>query len=219
MATKAQKTAVTAVASETETKLTNSALSLFVEKGYDGTTIREIIQRAGVTRPVLYYYFENKEALFCRLVEVTFSEFTRDIEAILSKYSQCRDRLKALMALAFERTEQTPEMVRLVLQVVFSPPQEGPDLDIAKLDQSRMKLIVAIMRDGLESGELAGGDPRALALAFSGIMDMYIMAKSHQSDAHLSRELGEGLVDLFIEGAAASGSTLKFPFHVKIEES
>ncbi|MGC9053361.1 MAG: TetR/AcrR family transcriptional regulator, partial [Candidatus Hydrogenedens sp.] len=53
----------------TEERLLKSALKLFSEKGYEGTSIREIIEDAGVTRPVLYYYFQNKEDLFRKLVE------------------------------------------------------------------------------------------------------------------------------------------------------
>lgn len=66
---------------EAETKLLRSALTLFSEKGYEGTSIREIIEGAGVTRPVLYYYFENKEDLFRRLFETTFSELIQRIDA------------------------------------------------------------------------------------------------------------------------------------------
>ncbi|MBW2208934.1 MAG: helix-turn-helix transcriptional regulator, partial [Deltaproteobacteria bacterium] len=44
--------------------LLEAATALFAQKGYAGTSVREIVERAGVTKPVLYYYFENKEGLF-----------------------------------------------------------------------------------------------------------------------------------------------------------
>jgi len=44
-----------------EIRLLEGALSLFSKKGYEGASVREIIEEAGVTRPVLYYYFKNKE--------------------------------------------------------------------------------------------------------------------------------------------------------------
>ena len=64
---------------EAEARLLESALKIFSEKGYEGTSIREIIEGAGVTRPVLYYYFQNKEDLFRRLVEPLFNEFIAEI--------------------------------------------------------------------------------------------------------------------------------------------
>lgn len=184
-----------------EAKLLASALRLFSDKGYEGTSIREIIEGAGVTRPVLYYYFENKEALFCRLVEAKFSDFTAEYREIREKTPGCRERLKAIIARSFELTEKNPEAIRLILQVIFSPPQQGPNMDQSHLQKRRFRLIEEVMREGLEKQEIAGGDAQSLALAFLGLMDMYIMAKNNRPSARLSRELGEGLVDLFFFGA------------------
>ena len=99
------------VANVAETKLLESARYLFAEKGYEGTSIREIIERAGVTRPVLYYYFANKEDLFRRLVEMNFSDYTAKIEKIRDSYAECLGRLKAVMRLTFDMAEKSPETV------------------------------------------------------------------------------------------------------------
>ena len=188
-----------------ETKLLESALRLFSQKGYEGTSIREIIEGAGVTRPVLYYYFANKEALFLRLVEDVFTEYTATIEQVLAEETTCRDRLSAVICNAFGIVEENLEAVRLILQVFFSPPGQGPPLDKNRLAHKRFRLIEEIMSDGLERGELSGGDAQSLALVFVGIMDMHIMAKSNRPETRLSRAYGEGLVDLFLSGAGAEG--------------
>lgn len=184
-----------------EAKLLASALNLFSEKGYEGASIREIIEGAGVTRPVLYYYFENKEALFCRLVEMKYNEFTAEISHIREQIPTCRDRLKAIITKSFELTQQNLEAVRLILQVIFAPPHQGPKVDQSHLQKKRFRLIEEIMREGLEKNEISGGDAQSLALAFLGLMDMYIMAKNNRPSVRLTRELGEGLVDLFFYGA------------------
>ncbi len=188
-------------ANAAEQKLLESALTLFSEKGYEGTSIREIIESAGVTRPVLYYYFENKEDLYRRLVETKFSELIGEIERIKASISDSIACLKAIICRTFELTEENTEAVRLILQVFFSPPQCGPELDRSKLGPRRFKLIEEVMREGLEKGELAGGDSRSLTLVFLGIMDMHVMAKSDRPDVRLTCELGEGLVDLLFHGA------------------
>lgn len=201
--------------SDTESRLLVSALTLFSQKGYEGTTIREIIESAGVTRPVLYYYFANKEDLFRRLVVRWFVEILADYDRILSSAQGCRERLKALIWNGFQRAEHEPEAVRLVLQVFFSPPQEGPDLSDEPLLEERYARLVEVMQDGVTAGELSGGDPEALALAFSGIMDLHVMAKSRYPEIRLTEELATGLVDLFMDGAASvgrEGRHLECPF-------
>jgi AcrR family transcriptional regulator len=184
-----------------ETRLLESALILFSEKGYDGTTIREIIERAGVTRPVLYYYFENKEDLFCKLVEAEFREMTQAMDHILATVSGCRDRLRQIIAGTFQGAEEAPHVVRLILQVFFAPPEEAPKLDRHGLAKQRLERIVVTMEDGLSGGELAGGAPETLALAFAGLMDVFVMVKSSVPEARLTPELGAWLVDLFMDGA------------------
>jgi TetR/AcrR family transcriptional regulator len=185
---------------EAETKLLESALKLFSEKGYEGTSIREIIEGAGVTRPVLYYYFENKEDLFRRLVEMKFADFTRQIEHIKDTIPGSRDRLRAIIQKEFAIAEENPEVVRLILQVFFSLPQQGPALDKSRLGHMRFRLIEEIMREGLDRKEISGGDPQSLALVFMGMMDMHIMAKSNRPGTRLTPELAEGLVEFFLHG-------------------
>ncbi|MBI2424446.1 MAG: TetR/AcrR family transcriptional regulator [Candidatus Hydrogenedentes bacterium] len=189
------------VVNEAETKLLESALQLFSEKGYEGTSIREIIEGAGVTRPVLYYYFENKEDLFKRLVQSRFSSVVAQIEEVIRQTQSCRERLIGAICQSFLLSEEHPEALRLILQVFFSPPQQGPSLDKNQMMRQRFRLIEHIMRDGLENEELSGGDAQSLALVFLGIMDMHAMAKSNRPETRLTQELGVSLVDFFLAGA------------------
>jgi AcrR family transcriptional regulator len=98
----------------------------FSEKGYDGTSIREIIEDAGVTRPVLYYYFQNKEDLFKKLVESLFKQLTEKMLYIKQNYSDTIGKLKAIIRTTFEMTEKEPQSVRLILHVYFSPIRSAP---------------------------------------------------------------------------------------------
>ncbi|WP_375691870.1 TetR/AcrR family transcriptional regulator [Pseudooceanicola sp. LIPI14-2-Ac024] len=40
------------------------AMGLFARNGFDGTSIRDIAEAAGLTKPALYYHFQDKEALY-----------------------------------------------------------------------------------------------------------------------------------------------------------
>ena len=189
------------VANEAETKLLDSALRLFSEQGYEGTSIREIIEGAGVTRPVLYYYFENKEDLFRRLFEVKFSELIERIEGAARADGTAIDCLKGIIIGAFELAEENCEAVRLILQVLFAPPAQGPPLDRNRLIRQRFKIVQRVIRRGLDNRELSGGDSQSLTLVFLGIMDFHTMAKSNRMETRLTSELARSLVDFFVSGA------------------
>ena len=188
-------------ANEAERRLLSSALASFSEKGYEGTSIREIIERAGVTRPVLYYYFENKEHLFRRLVESWFAELVEDMDRALEGVVGLREQLKGLIVNVFEHAERSPHVVRLIFHTFFAPRHGAPKLDRDGLWESRYSRIAKIMQAGIDSGEFAGRSRESLAMAFCGMMDMHIMVKIGRPRTTLSNELGEALVDLFLEGA------------------
>ena len=67
-------TEIEAKSSETTVRegLLAGATDLFTRKGYASTTVREIVAAAGVTKPVLYYYFRSKEGIYLELIRRAF---------------------------------------------------------------------------------------------------------------------------------------------------
>jgi len=47
-----------------ENKIINTAMTVFIEKGYAETSMSEIAARAGINRPALHYYFRTKDKMF-----------------------------------------------------------------------------------------------------------------------------------------------------------
>lgn len=194
----------------TEARLRDSAVKLFCSKGYDATSIREIIEDAGVTRPVLYYYFKNKEDLFVKLIESEFEAGLDELDEAIAQGKDFRDTLIRIMRCQFERAESSPELVQMMLQFFFAPPDFAVGIDRRELANERIRRIAAVIRRGLETNAISGGDAYSLTVVFSGIMDMHVMAKSGRPEGKLTAELAESLVDLFLNGARA-GSALKTP--------
>jgi len=54
---------------DTRTRIQQVALELFTERGYEGTSLREIAERLGVTKAALYYHFKTKEDIVGSLVQ------------------------------------------------------------------------------------------------------------------------------------------------------
>jgi len=50
-------------------RILDAAEGLFAERGYEGTSLREIARRAGIQQPGLYNYFENKQALYTAVLD------------------------------------------------------------------------------------------------------------------------------------------------------
>jgi AcrR family transcriptional regulator len=62
----AQADAALAAASTRE-RILDVALELFTDQGFDGTSMREIAERLGISKPAIYYHFASKEELLMAL--------------------------------------------------------------------------------------------------------------------------------------------------------
>ena len=54
--------------------------SLFAERGYDGTSVEEVAERAGVSKPVVYEHFGGKEGLYAVVVD-------REVQRLLTSFT------------------------------------------------------------------------------------------------------------------------------------
>lgn len=202
----------------TEERLLECSLRLFARQGYEGASVREIIEDVGVTRPVLYYYFRNKEDLYAKVVRTQLETIIAQIDAMIAEATGCRERLRGVIGYAFTVANERPDVPRLLLRVFFGSGPDEPSTEVAGMGWARMGRMARIMSDGMAEGVLGDADPLSLAIAFNGMMDMHVMARLHQLEAELSAELADELVELFIEGAGSGGKYighLDSPFEIE----
>jgi AcrR family transcriptional regulator len=68
------------VREDTRSRIQEIALELFIEQGYEATSLREIAEKLGVTKAALYYHFKTKDDIVASLAEVRVSEVTELLE-------------------------------------------------------------------------------------------------------------------------------------------
>jgi AcrR family transcriptional regulator len=64
---------------DTRDQIQSVALALFAERGYDGTSLREIAERLNVTKAALYYHFRTKEDILASLI----ADFLEQLDALV----------------------------------------------------------------------------------------------------------------------------------------
>lgn len=67
---------------KTKDKILNSARELFSEKGFDGTGVEEIAKKAGVTKSLLYYYYDSKNAILYELMTISLENTIGELAEI-----------------------------------------------------------------------------------------------------------------------------------------
>lgn len=75
-------------------EILHAAKELFLEQGYDLTTIRRIADRVGISAPALYLYFKDKEALMLALCDQTFGHLIEAISEIEKTVAEPLERVR-----------------------------------------------------------------------------------------------------------------------------
>jgi AcrR family transcriptional regulator len=101
-------------AEATRTLLVEVAREFFTEHGYAGTSIDDIIQRAGVARGALYHHFPGKEALFRAVYETVEGEVVARVMAAAASAASPWDAVRAGLS-AFLDACLEPAFRRIVI--------------------------------------------------------------------------------------------------------
>lgn len=72
-------------------KILDSAAALFAEKGFDGSRVDEIAEKAGVNKALIYYYFESKEKILDKILDSNTNEFVRQKKEYLKQIDKFDD--------------------------------------------------------------------------------------------------------------------------------
>jgi AcrR family transcriptional regulator len=96
---------------DTKDNIVKTALSLFLKDGYERTSLSRLADEIGITKPAIYHYFKNKDALFHEVVSMFFREMGR---WSASRFESC-DTLKDLLHAFFDSLESFREVADIVL--------------------------------------------------------------------------------------------------------
>jgi AcrR family transcriptional regulator len=198
MSTRSEATA------QTRERLLDEALTLFSQRGYAATGIRDILKAAGVTQPTLYHHFADKAALLQTLIARHYGESHQRLAEIIVEEATVVGKLQAFVTSSFQHCCVDPRVPRLMFQTYFGPTVPEIDGVLDKLTEKRFRLVVYIMEDGMRTGELSASNAEFLALSFCSMVDqpLNLFSRKPRPKRYLTQELAEAVVHLFLTGAA-----------------
>lgn len=101
-------------------KIIYSAIKLFSERGFDGTSVDEIAKESGINKAMIYYYFSSKEGLLNSIIRKSVSEFSAIIDNLdLKKYSDFREFIKDIISKSIEYIDSKNDMIKVFFREGF----------------------------------------------------------------------------------------------------
>ena len=99
----------------TEEKIKQAATKVFMERGFDGTTTRDIATEANINLALLNYYFRNKQKLFDSVFDEIIQFYFEGINTALSQPIPIKEKIMALIHNDFRMLRQSPDMIFFIL--------------------------------------------------------------------------------------------------------
>ena len=189
------------VEGEVRARIISVAARVFSQNGYSGASIQKIVDAAGTTKPMVYYYFKNKQALYQEIFRTVHQAIGRAQEKVVLRDDlSIREKLVAIVATHFKLGLESPERARFMFAAHFGPRRAMPAVHDPECEDVIFGTLVRLAGDGVERGELRG-DPIAIAQALLG--QIMIHLTFHLSDDNpipITDRLAEDVVDLLWQG-------------------
>lgn len=151
----------------TRRRLLEAAEKVFAELGYHDASIVKITEAAGVGQGTFYLYFSSKKEIFDELV-LDLNHRARQAMTEAASVGESRAESEQLGFAAFFRfTAEHPALYRIIRQAEFVSPQM-----LHRHYELLTDGYVSGLRQAMEQGEIASGDPEVLAWALMGIGEL-----------------------------------------------
>jgi TetR/AcrR family transcriptional regulator len=192
----------------TRAALLAAATELFAAHGFDGVSVSDIAEKAGVNRAMISYHFGGKRDLYATILAATFQEIVADVERIAGSAGPAPQVLRAIVAaIGDAATHRHPHFCTMMLREVLTG---GQHMQTAVLAQPARVLaaVQRVVERGVREGAFRPVDPLLTHLSLVGSLVFFFATTGFRQRVIPDRRSPDGatyvkhLQDLIIEGLA-----------------
>nr|AIA16276.1 Bacterial regulatory proteins, tetR family [uncultured bacterium] len=186
----------------------DAALDLFSQRGYFGTSLRDVATAVGVRESALYNYFASKDALFDALLAAHQHEKLERLAPIVDgPITDGRHLLEQLAVSSLESAVDPREqkLFRILMSDGIRLATAGRLNLFERMGQDRDRMS-GLMRRLIDAGWLRAADPLLLCIAFIGPLVIWRQLHAINADLPILRKprlFAQQHVEQFLLGAAA----------------
>lgn len=184
-------------------ELLDSAQALFFSKGYEATTVADIMEGAGVSKGGFYHHFSTKEDLLEALAERMATESLKRFQPVLEERGlDAVARMNAILSQSRQLKVEDAATIRATFDTVFKPENIVLYHRLNRaVSQVMLPLLTVILRQGKAEGRFRIDDPATTAEII-----LHLGISTHDAVAHAIEASGTPQAD---EAAAALDERLR----------
>ena len=181
---------------KTRQRILETASALMAERGPDAVSMREISARLKITKPVLYYYFKDKD----ELIKAAFVEGTKHLEELHNEIANpgltLAQKLERIFSNHLDFIKRYPDMPKCALKIMVSP-SSGVLSSLARELKHRNR---AVLRRMLEKEKLPRQGAENILHMISAVITHFMIEAREQGANSLSKDLPGRLAKLICAG-------------------
>lgn len=185
-------------------RLLHSAIDIFTERGYASATVREIVETAGVTKPVLYYYFGSKEGIYLEIMKEALEVFHSRLTESEPDGARAREGLRTLCGKAYDLVLENIKVVRLIHWVFYGPRQGSPSGSVPPeaFHDLFEEAVRRLVERGIREGEFVRDCREAMIYTILGAFSLSIELEMATPERSIGKKGLYRLLDVVFEGTA-----------------
>jgi AcrR family transcriptional regulator len=152
-----------------------TAIKLFADKGFRGTTTRELAAAAGVSEPVLYQHFETKRDLYTAIIDWKSEKGIEKFNILVAPFLTMNDDegfFSGLAQLILDFHTSDPDYIRLIYFASLEG-HEVAELCYQRQHYGFVSMIANYIQRRIDEGALRQVDPGIAANSFIGMVSQY----------------------------------------------
>ncbi len=189
-----------------EAQILEHATRLFAERGFAATSLQDIAEASGLTRPALYHYVKNKDDLLSRLVQELTEGPAEELHRINSDTGRPPvQRLRDMAHAVVLNVARAPERFRLLIRSEAELPEALADVYAAGRRRV-LREFTSVLEEGVAAGQLRPVEVRAAALGIIGMCNWVAWwHKPGQGDETVAAQLADMAVAALAEQGDRAG--------------
>ncbi len=141
-------------------QILDAAETVFGQRGFSEARMDDIVAEAGLSKGALYWYYKSKDAIILALLDRVFGGEFRRAEQLLQEPIPASDKLTRFMQTVIDDISRMRHLLPIGYEfVALAARRKAVRQAIGGYYQQYQKLLSAIVRQGVDSGEFRQMDP------------------------------------------------------------
>lgn len=157
--------------------IVDASMTLFVERGFAGWSLRALAEKLGCSHATPYRYFDDKAAIFAAVRTEGFRRFAAFLRERVERERDEAARLEALARAYFAFAEQQPSAFKVTFEI--GQPELDAD-DVVEAAADAWSVVLGVVSDAVAAGVLEGDVQDVAHTMWAGVHGVVTLHLAHK---------------------------------------